>query len=61
MEHFEIATVASTSAEIGRSPIARSRSASHFGDGPLRTPRSVRPVTQMQARGSSISQRSGAG
>jgi hypothetical protein len=31
--------VMSTSAEIGRSPIAVSRSCSHCGDGPFFTPR----------------------
>jgi hypothetical protein len=29
----------STRAEIGRSPIAVSRSCSHFGEAPFRTPR----------------------
>jgi hypothetical protein len=36
--------VISTSAEIGRSPMARSRSCSHCGDGPFFTPRIRRPA-----------------
>ena len=51
--------VTSTSALIGRKPIARSRSCNQRGDGPLRRPRSARPSTKVQARGSAISHRTG--
>ena len=51
--------VTSTSALIGRRPIATSRSCNQRGDGPLRRPRSARPSTKTQARGSAISHRTG--
>ena len=51
--------VTSTSALIGRSPIDTNRSASHFGEDPLRTSRNVRPRIQGQAARICRSQRSG--
>ena len=39
----------STSAEIGRSPMARSRACSQSGEGPLLTPRMCRPTKRGQA------------
>ena len=41
----------STRVEIGRSPIAVSRSCSQAGLGPLRTPRKTRPTNSGQAAG----------
>ncbi len=41
--------VISTNAEIGRKPIAASRSCSHRGDGPFLTPRTSRPRNSGQA------------
>ena len=38
----------STSAEIGRSPMARSRSCSHSGEGPFFTPR-IEPADEQRA------------
>jgi hypothetical protein len=49
--------VTSASALIGRRPTEVSRSCSHFGLGPLRTDRMVRPMIQGHASGHSIRQR----
>ena len=50
--------VMSTSAEIGRSPMARSLSCSHCGEGPFFTPEISRPANIRHACGSAAAKRS---